>query len=108
MREGASLEIVLTLNDLNQNCDALRNNLMIKKFGQDKMILPVLTEYCNVAFKNLLGVYLISPVAIACFTSPINCVIGISRGQALVQLKAVRQRQTPICPLRTLRRSSAA
>jgi hypothetical protein len=45
------------------------------------------------------------PVEIAIFTSAIAWVTLISRGQAVVQLKIVRQRQTPNCSPRMFSRS---
>ncbi len=52
--------------------------------------------------------YSIRPLDSTCLTSPINWVTGISRGQASVQLKTVRQRKAPNWSPSTARRSSAA
>jgi hypothetical protein len=47
------------------------------------------------------------PLRIAFFTSPMALVMRISRGQASVQLKIVRQRHTPLRSFRISSRSSA-
>ena len=49
-----------------------------------------------------------SPVSMARFTSWMAWVTWMSRGQELVQLKTVRQRQTPSASLRISSRSAAA